>query len=224
MSDVMISLNDVCMEFNSELVLKNITHDFEKGKIHGIIGKNGSGKTVMMKCICGFLLPTQGEIYVQGQKIGQEADFPNDIGVIIEVPGFLPYFSGYQNLQMLASLKNIISKQQIIQTLERVGLNPKMKKSVAKYSLGMKQRLGIAQAIMENPSLLILDEPMNGLDKHAIEDIRELLMSLRKEGKTILLASHSAEDIDLLCDTICEMDCGELSVKKACYDPTIVAN
>ncbi len=214
MSDIIISLKDVCMEFNSELVLKNVTHDFKKGQIHGIIGKNGSGKTVMMKCICGFLLPTQGEIHVQNKRIGKEVDFPDDIGTIIEVPGFLPYFSGYQNLQMLASLQNKINKEQIIKTLERVGLNPKMKKNVAKYSLGMKQRLGIAQAIMENPSLLILDEPMNGLDKHGIKDIRELLMSLRDGGKTILLASHSAEDIDLLCDTICEMDCGELTVNK----------
>ncbi|NLH02417.1 MAG: ATP-binding cassette domain-containing protein [Clostridiales bacterium] len=214
MSDIIISLKDVCMEFESEPVLKNITHDFEKGKIHGIIGKNGSGKTVMMKCICGFLLPTQGEIYVQGKRIGEDVDFPDDIGVIIEVPGFLPYFSGYQNLQMLASLQNRIGRQQIIQAMERVGLNPKIKKSVAKYSLGMKQRLGIAQAIMENPSILILDEPMNVLDKHAIKDVRELLISLRDEGKTILLSSHSAEDINLLCDTICEIDCGELYERK----------
>lgn len=213
MSDVIISLKDVCMEFKSEPVLKNITHDFEEGKIHGIIGKNGSGKTVMMKCICGFLLPTQGEIHVQGKRIGEDVDFPDNIGVIIEVPGFLPYFSGYQNLHMLASLQNRIGRQQIVQAMERVGLNPKMKKSVAKYSLGMKQRLGIAQAIMENPSILILDEPMNGLDKHAIKDFRELLISLRDEGKTVLLSSHSAEDIDLLCDTICEMDCGELFPK-----------
>lgn len=210
MSDAIITLKNVCMEFNSEPVLKNITHDFEKGKIHGIIGKNGSGKTVMMKCICGFLHPTQGEICVQGKRIGADLDFPANIGVIIEVPGFLPYFSGLQNLQMLASLQNKINKQEIMPVMERVGLNPKIKKSVAKYSLGMKQRLGIAQAIMEDPSILILDEPMNGLDKHGISDVRELLISLRDEGKTILLASHSAEDIDLLCDTICEMDCGEL--------------
>lgn len=215
MSNIVVSLKNVCMEFSSELALKNVSHDFEEGKIHGIIGKNGSGKTVMMKCICGFLLPTQGEIFVQGKKIGTDVDFPDDIGVIIEVPGFLPYFSGYRNLQMLASLQNKIGREQITSTLERVGLNPKMKKSVSKYSLGMKQRLGIAQAIMEDPSLLILDEPMNGLDRHAIKDMRELFMHLRNEGKTILLASHSAEDIDLLCDTICEMDCGELMEKQA---------
>ena len=211
MNDISISVQHVYKDFGEAPVLKDVTHDFESGKIHGVVGNNGSGKTVLFKCICGFLLPTKGKIFVDYEQVGKDMDFPDDMGIIIETPGFLPTLTGFKNLQLLASLKKKISDKEIRETIRRVGLDPDMKKHVAKYSLGMRQRLGIAQAIMENPSLLILDEPFNGLDKQGVRDMRDLIKGLRSKGKTILLASHNAGDIDELCDTVCEMDAGVLT-------------
>jgi len=210
--DIAISAAKVSKTFGQEEVLHDVSHDFEEGKIHGIVGNNGSGKTVLMKCICGFLLPTKGKVFVRYKQVGKDMDFPEDIGIIIETPGFLPNLSGMKNLEILASLKRKIDRQAIRQTICRVGLDPDMKKPVGKYSLGMRQRLGIAQAIMENPSILILDEPLNGLDKTGVAQMRELIKDLREQGKTIILASHNQMDIDALCDTVCEMDAGLLTV------------
>lgn len=207
-----IEVRDVNKYFGEEHVLKNVSHSFEKGKIHGIVGNNGSGKTVLMKCICGFLKPDSGVIYVNHKQVGKETDFPEDIGIIIETPGFLPYLSGTQNLKILASLQKKANALTIRAVLEQVGLDPDMKKPVGKYSLGMRQRLGFAQALMEDPSLLILDEPFNGLDKHGVVHIRNVIKGLREEGKTVILASHNQVDIDELCDTVCEMDAGVLTV------------
>lgn len=198
--------------FGEEHVLKDVSHTFEKGKIHGIVGNNGSGKTVLMKCICGFLKPDSGVIYVNHKQVGKETDFPEDIGIIIETPGFLPHLSGTQNLKILASLQKKANALTIRTVLEQVGLDPDMKKPVGKYSLGMRQRLGFAQALMEDPSLLILDEPLNGLDKHGVVHIRNVIKGLRAEGKTVILASHNQVDIGELCDTVCEMDAGVLAV------------
>ena len=210
--DIAISIQNVSKKFSEETVLREVSHDFEEGKIHGIVGNNGSGKTVLMKCICGFLLPTKGKILVRYQQVGKDMDFPEDIGIIIETPGFLPNLSGMKNLEILASLKKKIGSDTIREVIKRVGLDPSMKKPVGKYSLGMRQRLGIAQAIMENPSILILDEPLNGLDKTGVKDMRALIKELRCAGKTIILASHNQADIDELCDTVCEMDAGVLTV------------
>ena len=210
--DVAISVFHVYKSFDGEEVLHDVNHEFEEGKIHGIVGNNGSGKSVLFKCICGFLRPTKGKIMVDYQQVGKDMDFPEDMGIIIETPGFLPYVTGMKNLQILASLNRKINNNQIERIIERVGLDPKLKKPVSKYSLGMRQRLGIAQAIMENPRILILDEPFNGLDKHGVADMRELIKELREQGKTILLASHNQADIHELCDTVCEMDSGILEV------------
>lgn len=207
-----ISVQSVSKSFGEAEVLHEVSHDFESGKIHGIVGNNGSGKTVLMKCICGFLLPTKGRILVYGRQVGRDMDFPEDAGIIIETPGFLPDLTGMKNLELLASLRRRIKKEAIRQAIARVGLDPDMKKPVGKYSLGMRQRLGIAQAIMENPSLLILDEPLNGLDKVAVVQMRSLIRELREQGKTIILASHNQQDIEELCDTVCEMDAGVLTV------------
>jgi len=212
--DIAISVQNVTKRFGEETVLKNVTHYFEEGRIHGIVGNNGSGKTVLMKCICGFLIPTSGKIFVNYKQVGKDCDFPEDIGIIIETPGFLPGLSGMKNLQILASLRRKINDDTIRSTIKRVGLDPSMKKPVGKYSLGMRQRLGIAQAIMENPSILVLDEPLNGLDKSGVAEMRSLIKSLRDKGKTMLLASHNQADIDELCDTVCEMDGGVLTVVK----------
>ena len=164
--DNCIEVLGVSKSFGEEKVLKNVSHTFEKGKIHGIVGNNGSGKTVLMKCICGFLRPDEGKIYVNHVEVGKETDFPEDIGIIIETPGFLPHLSGFQNLKLLASLRKIANDHTIRDTIELVGLDPSLRKPVGKYSLGMRQRLGLAQALMEDPGLLILDEPLNGLDKY----------------------------------------------------------
>lgn len=165
---------------------------------------------MLMKCICGFIKPTEGEITVSGKRIGTDCDFPESIGVIIETPEFIPYYSGFKNLKLLADIRHKITDDDIRRSMELVGLDPKLKKSVKKYSLGMRQRLGLAQAVMENPDLLILDEPMNGLDKDGVGDMRRYLLNLKEQGKTILIASHSAEDIDVLCDTVVEMDKGKM--------------
>ncbi len=207
-----ISIHDLTKTFRGNIVLNNVSLEIEAGTVTGLIGRNGSGKTMLMKCICGLVSPTSGSITVQGKQVGKDVDIPDNIGVIIETPGFLPNFSGYKNLMQLAGIRRKIGKNEIRAAMERVGLNPDDKKHVGKYSLGMRQRLGLAQAIMENPELLILDEPMNGLDKDGVKEMRPYLLDLKTQGKTILIASHSAEDIDMLCDTVCEMDKGRLEV------------
>ena len=206
-----IRLKGLTKSFQKEKVLKNITHDFEKGKIHGIMGFNGSGKTVMFKCICGFLQPESGIVLVGGKQIGKELDFPDSVGIIIENPGFLLDLSGFANLKRLAAIKRLVSDEQIRESIARVGLDPFSKKKVGQYSLGMRERLGIAQAIMEDPELLILDEPFNGLDKQGAGEVCELLRGLKERGKTILVAAHNMLEIEWLCDTICEMDAGVLT-------------
>ncbi len=201
--------------FGREEILKRLDFSLERGTVCGIVGNNGSGKTVLMKCICGFLPVTEGLVRVGGKLIGKEIDFPESLGVIIETPGFLGNLSGRRNLEILADLRGRIKRVRITETLLRVGLDPNLKKPVAKYSLGMRQRLGIAQTIMESPELLVLDEPFNGLDRHGVEEIRGLLLQEKERGRTILLASHNSEDIRILCDRVFEMDAGVMSEVRA---------
>lgn len=205
----MIEVKNVNVTIGKNEILQDISAVFETGKIHGLIGRNGSGKTVLMKCICGFMKPTSGEVFVGGKQIGKEVDFAPDTGVIIETPGFVPFYSGYRNLKILAGLNHKIGKEEIEEAMRTVGLDPKLKRHVKKYSLGMRQRLGIAQAIMEKPKLLILDEPFNGLDKEGVEQMRTYFLELKKQGVTILLSSHTSEVIKLLCDTVTEMEKGK---------------
>lgn len=211
----MIEIQNITKSFRKKVVLTDVSAHFGKGQIHGIIGRNGSGKTVLLKCICGFLSPEKGSISVDGKKVAHAC--PQDIGIILETPGFIQNKSGYQNLKMLASIRGKVGKDELRAVMERVGLDADEKKSVRKYSMGMRQRLAIAQAIMESPRLLLLDEPMNGLDKSGVEEIRNILLELKQEGITILLASHYAEDIDVLCDTVWEMDQGKLGMVRG-YD------
>lgn len=205
-----IEIENLTKKFGDVTALEDVSLCIESGKIYGIIGRNGSGKTVLFKLIAGYLKPTAGRVVVNGKEIGKDADFAENIGIIIENPGFLKDYTGFQNLAYLAGIRNVIGKEEIRESMERVGLDPDSGKKVGKYSLGMKQRLGIAQAIMEDPEILILDEPMNSLDNQGVEDVREILMGLRDEGKTILLASHNKEDIEVLCDEVYEMDRGRL--------------
>lgn len=209
--DSMIRVVNVTKKFKNTVVLDHVSLEIPKGKICGLVGRNGSGKTVLMKTICGFVTPDSGEVWVDGKKIGKDCDFPDDIGVIIENPGFSPYISGFRNLKNLAAIQKKIDSEQIRKTMQMVGLDPDDKKWVSKYSLGMRQRLGIAQAFMEGQSILILDEPMNGLDTDSVEKIRSLLLELKKAEKTIMLASHNREDIALLCDEVYEMNKGCLT-------------
>ena len=209
-----VEIKHVTKRYGKIEVLKDVSLTCKAGKIYGLIGRNGSGKTVLLKSICGFVLPTSGEVRVQGQQIGKDVDFPTDIGFIIESPGFLARESGLQNLMHLASIRGKASAEDVRQSMYTVGLDPDLRKPVGKYSMGMRQRLGIAQAIMENPNILILDEPMNGLDNQGVTDIRQVLKQLKASGKTILIASHFQEDIDLLCDEVYEMDAGIIKRKK----------
>lgn len=204
-----IEVKHVNKVFRETQALKDVSVDFTRGSIHGVIGRNGSGKTVLFKCICGFMAVTSGEILVDGNRV--RPSLSQNIGIIIENPGFIGSMSGFKNLKMLAAIHHRVNNQEIMEVLESVGLDPKMKKHVRKYSLGMRHRLGIAQAIMEKPDILILDEPMNGLDKQGVVEIRTLLKTLNSQGVTILLSSHYAEDIEALCDTVYEMDAGSLT-------------
>lgn len=204
----MIRIDSVSLQLNKQQILNNISLELHSGKIYGLVGNNGCGKTMLMKCICGFVHPTGGQIQADGKVIGKDVDYLPDAGIIIETPGFIGYYSGLQNLKVLAGINHKIGQEQIRDAMRRVGLDPDLKLAVKKYSLGMRQRLGLAQAIMENPSVLILDEPMNGLDRKGVEEMRRLLLSLKALDKLIIIASHNAEDIEVLCDRVYEMDSG----------------
>lgn len=205
-----ITLKGVNKSFRENHVLRNVNAQWEGGKIYGLMGRNGSGKTVLMKLICGFIPADSGEICVNGKAIPPSTAIPKGIGAIIEAPGFLPQYSGYKNLRFLADIQRKIGRDEIRLAMKQVGLNPDMRKRVGAYSLGMRQRLGLAQAIMEDPPILLLDEPMNGLDEAGIQFVRELLQRLRNHGKLILMASHMKEDLDLLCDEIYRVHEGSL--------------
>lgn len=212
MSEI-VKVENVTKYFKQEKVLDDVNMNLETGYIYGIVGKNGAGKTVLFKIIAGFIKPSSGKVTVAGKIIGVDRDFPDSLGLIIETPGFLSQYNAYQNLLYLANINNKISKEDVKESIRMVGLDPDSNKKVGKFSLGMRQRLGIAQAIMENPNLIILDEPMNGLDKKGIEDVKELLLKLKGDGKTILMASHYAEDMEI-CDEVFQMEDGKLGDMK----------
>ena len=205
-----IIVQNVTREFKKQVVLNDVSIDFDMGKIYGIIGRNGSGKTVLLKCILGLLSPSSGTVTVNGKVIGKDIDFPNNAGFIIETPGFLQNYSGLKNLKYLASIRKKVDDKTIRKFMELVGLNPDDKKTVGKYSLGMRQRLGIAQALMENPDIIILDEPMNALDHVGVDEIRKVILKMKEQGKLIIIASHIREDIEVLCDEVYEMKDGTM--------------
>lgn len=205
MTDVIV-IDKLTKSFKGKTVLEDVNMRLQEGRIYGIVGDNGSGKTVLLKLICGFMKPDSGTVTVNGKVIGKDADFPENTGIIIEAPGFLPNYSGMKNLEYLASIRGKIGKEQIESAMKTVGLDPSSKLRVGKYSLGMKQRLGIAQAIMEDQQLLILDEPMNALDKDAVEEMRKLFLRFKASGKTMLIVSHNEGDISTLCDEVYEFD------------------
>ena len=207
MSDY-IQLTNISKTFGKQTVLQPLTMGFEEGMIHGIIGRNGSGKTVLMKMILGILQPTTGTVIVGDKRIGKDVDFPESAGAIIETIEFIPYMSAYQNLADIAAMRGNLSKTQIKEVLEMVGLGNVGRKHVSKFSMGMRQRLAIAQAVMESPKLLVLDEPMNGMDEKGVEEMRRLILARKAAGTTIILSSHNIEDIRILCDQVYRIDAG----------------
>ena len=208
-----IEVKNVYKSFKNIEVLHDVSLQADKRSICGIIGRNGSGKTVLFKCICGFLQTDRGEIQIEGKAVGRDKSTLSNLGIIIESPGFLRHYSGYKNLGFLMGLNGKPDREKINDVLDLVGLAEQKNKKVGKYSMGMRQRLGIAQAIMEDQNILILDEPMNGLDNQGVEDMRQLLLKLKEKGNTILLASHNQEDIRQLCDSVYEMDLGRIQRK-----------
>lgn len=203
-----IEVKNISKVYKKEKVLDDVSFCVNAGEIFGIVGRNGSGKSVLMKIICGLAAPTSGDIVIDEKIIGKDIDFPEKLGAIIEQPAFMQFASGFKNLKFLADINKKIDKAEIRSTMEMVGLNPDSKKWVMNYSLGMKQRLSIAQAIMENPELIILDEPMNGLDKEMVNWLRGYLKEESDKGHTIIISSHIQEDIDILCDHVIELDRG----------------
>ena len=205
-----IETENVSLQFGSQPILKSIHLQLESGKIHGLIGDNGSGKSVLLKCLCGIIPPDSGTIRILGQPIRSGSANMPAMGIVIEHPGFLNSMSGWHNLKYLAGIRGIADDAAIRESLELVGLTNDMKKQVKKYSLGMRQKLAIAQALMEHPDLFIMDEPFNGLDRTSAAAVRQLFSSLRAQGKTFLLVSHHAEDIEELCDDVYEIVEGEM--------------
>ena len=205
---MVIKLTNVSKVIKKAKVLDSVNLEFTSGKVYGLKGKNGSGKTMLMRVICGLISATEGTVEIDGKILGKDMTFPDSVGVLIENPAFIGNYTGFKNLKVLASIQNRVDDEHIREVIRQVGLDPDLKRHVRKYSLGMRQRFGLAQAIMENPKILILDEPFNGLDKDGVKEMREYLLSYKEQGKTILICSHSAEDISVLCNTVHEMDKG----------------
>ena len=191
-------------------VLDNVSYKFEGGNIYGLYGRNGSGKTMLMRAVAGLIFPTSGEVIIDGKVLHKEISFPKDMGVIIENMELMPQYDAYDNLKILGKIRKTATDDDINSTLEKVGLHDVKGKKVRTYSLGMKQKLAIAQAIFEHPKLLLLDEPTNALDEESINDIRKLLLELIEIGVVIIVASHNKEDIELLSDVKINMADGKI--------------
>jgi len=205
-----IEVEGVCKRIGKRLILDDVRLEVPEGQIYGITGPNGAGKSMLLRVICGLVLPNDGRVSVFGEEIGREAEFPQETGALIETPGFLRHYSGFRNLWLLAMIRAQITKEEIDGTIRLVGLDPHDRRPVRTYSTGMRQRLGIAQALMEKPRLLVLDEPTKGLDREGVRDVHRLLKGLQSEGKTILLTSHSKEEIQNLCDAVFLIEKGHL--------------
>lgn len=206
-----IVVDHISKEIKGNLVLNDITITFMEGNVYGLYGRNGSGKTMLFRSIAGLIKSNSGSIYIDDKKLEPCVEVPENLGILIENPGFYPNLTGYENLELLASINNKITKEDILEVLKYVGLYQAMNKKYKEYSLGMKQRLGIAQAIMEHPKILILDEPTNGLDEDGIEMLRNVVLDLKKQGVLIILASHNKDDLRILCDKIYKIEHGSLT-------------
>lgn len=207
---MVIEVKDYSKKIGKTDVLREINLEMKSGRIYGLKGKNGSGKTMLMRAISGLIKPTSGAVIVDGNIIGEDTCFPQSIGVLLENPGFLAEYTGYKNLKLLVDIKGVIDDEQIIQVLEKIGLGEAADKKYRKYSLGMKQKLGIAAAIMEKPEIVLLDEPTNALDENGVEQFRQILLDLKEEGKLIVWSSHDAEELKKFSDEIFVMSSGRI--------------
>lgn len=205
-----IQLENVTKRFKEHTVVDSVSMDLVSGSVTGLKGINGSGKTMLMRLMCGLILPTEGRIMINGKEIGKDMDFPDNLGLLIENPAFLDNYSGFANLKMLAEIRNIITDENIREVISRVGLDPDDKKKYKKYSLGMKQRLGIAGAIMEQPDILLLDEPTNALDTKGVEMLKNIVQEEKKRGALIVLTCHDAEILEEMADEIYFMENGRI--------------
>lgn len=208
---MILKVDKIQKKIKGHQVLDGISCEMKSGFVYGIYGRNGSGKTMLMRAILGLIRTDTGTVQIDGKTIGKEIDFPESIGAIIETPGFFAYATGYENLRLLADIKSKIGDIEIREAMNRVGLDDKDKRTVSKYSLGMKQRLAIAQAIMEKPDLLVLDEPTNALDEEAVSIFRNIIEDEVKRGALVILASHNKEDIDILADVKIKMEAGKIA-------------
>ncbi len=215
-----INIKNLTKIISGTTILDHISLHMEQGKIYGLKGKNGSGKTMLMRAICGLILPTEGEIEIDGEILGRDISFPRSVGALIENPGFIAGYTGLKNLNLLARIQDRIKEDTVRETLSMVGLDPEDKKKYKKYSLGMKQKLGIAAAIMENPELIILDEPMNALDEESVSRIRAILLKRREEGALILVACHDKEELESLSDEIFAIENGKIVSRTAASQST----
>ena len=210
-----IKITDVNKTIKKAPILRDINLEFTGGKVYGLRGKNGSGKTMLMRAICGLITPDSGIIDINGKILGKDISFPESIGVLIENPAFIGNYTGFKNLEVLASIQNRIGDEQIRKALEDIGLDPDDKRTYRKYSLGMKQKLGIAAAVMENPDIIILDEPINALDDVSVEKVHDILEEQKKRGAVIIIACHDKEELDQLSDEIIEISDGRI-INKTC--------
>lgn len=205
-----IKIENVSKKIKSNMILKNIDMELTSGHIYGFRGKNGCGKTMLMRCICGLIIPTAGKIIINGKELHKDIKIPESIGALIENPAFLPQYTGFKNLKMLASLKGKINDEEVKLAIKRAGLDPNDKRTYKKYSLGMKQKLGIANAIMGEPDIIVLDEPINALDEISVENVKKVFLELKEKGKLIIAACHDREELEYLCDIIYELKDGEI--------------
>lgn len=203
-------IKNLSKDFKKVRVVNNVTVTFNSGNIYGIVGRNGSGKSVFLKLICAFYIPSEGIILQDNFNYIEKNSFPKDTRALIEKPNFISNISGFENLKLLASIQNKITDDKILETLKKVDLYEERNKKYGEYSLGMKQKLGIAQVLMEEPKCLILDEPFNGIDRKSVEKIKKILLEEKINGKLIIITSHIKEDIETLSDYIYEFDCGVL--------------
>ena len=205
-----LEIENISKQIGAEEVLKDITISMDRGRVYGLQGKNGCGKSMLMRVICGLVLPTSGKVVINGEELGKEISFPKSIGVLIEKPGFLNSYTGFQNLEVLASIKKVIGREEIINAVKRVGLEDVMDKKYRTYSLGMKQKLGIAAAVMEKPDIVILDEPANALDEKSEKRLWEIIKEEKERGALVIISCHTSELLEEAADEINRMDLGEI--------------
>lgn len=205
-----LEITNLNKEIGKTMILQNINMQMEQGKIYGLMGINGSGKTMIMRCMCGLVRPTNGSVKINGKELGKDIDFPQSLGALIENPGFIEHYSAIDNMKALASIRKKVGELEIKELLQRVGLDDKDKKKVKKYSLGMRQKLGIAMALLEDPDMIILDEPFNALDEKSVEIVKQIILDAKKRNKLIIISCHNKDDLNQLSDEIYKIENGHI--------------